>query len=170
MMDPQGKRPSRPKHSATNRAKLKLVATADKTTEPARRAAQVRAVAVEPPLLRDSYSSTALAEIIDRSVHASTGRFTVGLSPMMLISAYMDWAAHLGYSPGKRLQLIEKAAKKSIRLGVYASRRLADGNELEPCIAPLPQDRRFLGEAWQSRHLTPSTRAFCSPSSGGTTP
>ena len=26
---------------------------------------------------------------------------------------------------------------------------LADGNELEPCIAPLPQDRRFLGEAWQ---------------------
>ena len=148
-MDPQGKRPSRPKQSATNRAKLKLVATADKTTEPARRAAQVRAVAVEPPLLRDSYSSTALAEIIDRSVHASTGRFTVGLSPMMLISAYMDWAAHLGYSPGKRLQLIEKAAKKSIRLGVYASRRLADGNELEPCIAPLPQDRRFLGEAWQ---------------------
>ena len=148
-MDAQGKRPSRPKQSATNRAKLKLVATADKTTEPARRAAQVRAVAVEPPLLRDSYSSTALAEIIDRSVHASTGRFTVGLSPMMLISAYMDWAAHLGYSPGKRLQLIEKAVKKSIRLGVYASRRLADGNELEPCIAPLPQDRRFLGEAWQ---------------------
>ena len=149
MMDAQDKRPSRPKQSATNRAKLKLVATADKATEPARRGVQVRAVTIDPPLLRDSYSSTALAEIIDRSVHASTGRFTVGLSPMMLISAYMDWMAHLAYSPGKRLQLVEKALKKSIRLGVYASRRLADGNELEPCIAPLPQDRRFLGEAWQ---------------------
>lgn len=69
---------------------------------------------------------------------------------MMLISACVDWAAHLGFSPGKRLQLVEKAVKKWIRLGRYASRRVAGTDGLEPCILPLPQDRRFLGKAWQS--------------------
>ena len=149
-MDVQRKRPPRPSQSATKRTGPRMVASAAKAIAPAPRSPRTPAVSVESPLLRDSYSSTALAEIIDRSVHASTARFTVGLSPMMLISAYMDWTAHLGYSPGKRLQLVEKAFKKSIRLGIYASRRVADGNAMEPCIAPLPQDRRFLGKAWQS--------------------
>jgi len=79
-----------------------------------RRAAPPRAplpvpVAVpDPSFMRDSYASTALAEIIDRSVHAATARFTVGLSPMALIGAYMDWAAHLAFAPGKQAQLAER--------------------------------------------------------------
>ena len=68
---------------------------------------------------------------------------------MMLLSAYSDWAAHLMFSPGKRIQLAEKASKKTIRFGQHVSRRLAGEPEVEPCIAPLPQDRRFVGDAWQ---------------------
>ena len=62
----------------------------------------------------DSYASTAFAEIVDRSVHAVTARFTAGLSPIALAEAYLDWASHLAFAPGKRGQLAEKAFKTRI--------------------------------------------------------
>ena len=76
-------------------------------------------------------------------------RFTAGVSPMTLIGAYADWASHLAYSPGKRLQLAEKAVRKWLRLVTYASRTALKKDGCEPCIEPLPQDRRFLDEAWR---------------------
>ncbi|HVO88482.1 MAG TPA: alpha/beta fold hydrolase [Casimicrobiaceae bacterium] len=97
---------------------------------------------------RDSYSSTALAEIIDRAVHATTARLTAGLSPITLIGAYLDWAAHLAFSPGKRLHLIDKAMRKYARLANYAA-RCTTHHDVEPCIVPLPQDRRFVDPSWQ---------------------
>ena len=100
--------------------------------------------------MRDSYASTAFAEVIDRSVHAATARFTAGLSPMALVGAYMDWAAHLAFSPGKQLRLGEKAVKKSLRLANYASRRALGTDGAEPCIVPLPQDQRFDDPAWRT--------------------
>src|SRR5450830_1056616 len=50
---------------------------------------------------RDSYAVTAFAEIVDRSLHATAARFTFGLSPAALAEAYLDWATHLAFSPGK---------------------------------------------------------------------
>ena len=157
-MDNQPKR-RRISPSAKGDAKLKLVATGP-SRGPHWPSAELPAAEPDPPFIRDSYSSTALAEIIDRSVHAATARLTAGLSPMMLISAYMDWAAHLGFSPGKRFQLTEKAIKKTIRLARYASRRAAGPDRLEPCIVPLPQDRRFVEKAWQSPPYDTIYQAF----------
>ena len=74
---------------------------------------------VSPLEDRDSHSVTALAEITDRSLHAATARFTGGLSPAALAHAYLDWATHLAYAPGKRLQLGDKAIGKAIRFGSY---------------------------------------------------
>lgn len=114
----------------------------------------------DPSFIRDSYASTALAEIVDRSVHAATARFTVGLSPMALMGSYMDWAAHLAFAPGKQAQLAEKAFKKWMRLANYGSRSVfrADGNE--PCIQPLPQDHRFTAAAWQNPPFDAMYQAF----------
>ena len=148
-MHVQSKHPRRPRPSAKHDSRLRLVTTGQ-PPKPLLSTAELPAAAPDPSFIRDSYSSTALAEIVDRSLHAATARFTAGLSPMMLINAYMDWAAHLGFSPGKRFQLAEKAIKKSIRLARYASRRAAGVDGPEPCIVPLPQDRRFLGKAWQN--------------------
>jgi polyhydroxyalkanoate synthase len=103
----------------------------------------------EPSFIADSYASTAFAEIVDRSVHAATARFTAGLSPMAVIGAYMDWAAHIAFAPGKQMRLAEKAVKKTIRLANYASRRALRHDGVEPCIVPLPQDRRFVHKGWQ---------------------
>ena len=98
--------------------------------------------------MRDSYAATAFADAVDRSVHAATARFTAGLSPIAFAGAYLDWAAHLAFLPGKRLQLVEKAVKKAIRFANYAARRSWEG-DTQPCIVPLPQDRRFEAPAWR---------------------
>jgi polyhydroxyalkanoate synthase len=98
--------------------------------------------------IRDSYASTAFADVVDRSVHAATARFTAGLSPIALAGAFLDCASHLAFSPGKRSQLVEKATKKALRFASYAGRRALQQN-VEPCIVPLPQDRRFDDPAWR---------------------
>src|SRR6516164_9259271 len=92
----------------------------------------------------DSYAVTALADITDRSLHAATARFSAGLSPAALAHAYFDWATHLAYAPGKRMQLIDKAMRKALRFATYTWRHAAEG-AAEPCIEPLPQDKRFAG-------------------------
>ena len=98
---------------------------------------------------RDSYASTAFGDVVDRSLHAAVARLTAGLSPAALIEAYMDWATHLATSPGKQMQLFEKAAKKTVRLARHMSQCAMCGGSEAPCIEPLPQDRRFAGDAWQ---------------------
>lgn len=98
---------------------------------------------------RDSYAVTAFAEIVDRSLHATAARFTMGLSPAALAEAYLDWATHLIFSPGKRLQLIDKATRKAARFANHACRCAMEGGKAQPCIEPLPQDRRFVGTEWQ---------------------
>jgi polyhydroxyalkanoate synthase len=83
----------------------------------------------------------------DRMLHAALGRMTSGISPAALALAWTDWTLHLAQSPGKWARLSEKALRKAGRFGEYAAR--AAGGDTQPCIAPLPQDRRFSGEAWQ---------------------
>lgn len=100
------------------------------------------------PKAQDMDPSAEFADFVDRTVHAGLARFTAGLSPAALISAYLDWGLHLAGSPGKRMQLIEKAARKTTRLANYAGRAATQGGR-ECCIEPLPQDKRFAGEAWQ---------------------
>ncbi len=109
----------------------------------------VPAAAPDPSFLRDSFASTAFAETMDRSLNATVARYSTGLSPMALVSAYWDWASHLAFAPGKRLQLTEKAAKKSLRLANYVMRHAMHLDGMAPCIEPLPQDRRFINDAWR---------------------
>ena len=98
---------------------------------------------------RDSYATTAVADITDRSLHAAMARFTSGLSPAALTYAYLHWATHLANAPGKRLQLIDKAARKAVRFADYAVRYAMSGGHTPCCIEPLPQDKRFVAEEWQ---------------------
>ena len=141
------------------RASADSARTRSRGSAPARRAPGPRArsdgpatppLPPESPFVRDSYAARALAEIIDRSVHSAAARFTAGLSPMALIGAYLDWAAHIAFAPGKQFQLIEKAIKKAARLANYAGRRMLYSGGAEPCIEPLPQDRRFVAQSWRN--------------------
>ncbi|MDJ1160073.1 alpha/beta fold hydrolase [Chelatococcus sp. SYSU_G07232] len=86
---------------------------------------------------------------LDRLVHSSLARLTGGLSPAALGGAYLDWATHLAFSPGKQLQLLDKAARKVLRWATQVEAQCLSCGRAEPCIEPLPQDKRFSGEAWR---------------------
>ena len=88
-------------------------------------------------------------EKLDRMVHAAVAQMTGGLSPGALYQAYSDWAAHLATSPGKQMHLANKAARKTLRLALYVLNYAMTGRVPASIVEPLPQDRRFDGEAWR---------------------
>src|SRR5215475_7271544 len=65
-----------------------------------------------PSLERHPYEPTALGEVVDRAARAALARFTFGFSPAALAECYLDYATHLAWSPGKQLQLLEKAVQQ----------------------------------------------------------
>ena len=78
-------------------------------------------------LSRDSYAATAFADIVDRSIHAASARFTTSLlSSIAFTGAYLDWASHLAFLPGKRSRLVEKAVKKRVS-AAWCAKRCAKG-------------------------------------------
>lgn len=87
------------------------------------------------------------AQDMNRAAHARLARLTYGLSPVSIANAFTDWLAHLAMSPGKRQELKAKALRQMTRLGQQTLESTA--NEPEPCIKPLPQDRRFTAAPWQ---------------------
>jgi polyhydroxyalkanoate synthase len=93
----------------------------------------------------DRYTTKSL----DRAANAHLARFTLGVSPYGLSSTFFDWWVHMLGSPGKQVQLMEKAARKAMRLGVYAGQDARDP-DAAPCIEPLPHDHRFEHEGWRS--------------------
>jgi polyhydroxyalkanoate synthase subunit PhaC len=97
----------------------------------------------------DSYVVTALSDVTDRALHAALARFTMGQSPAAVAAAYLDWLVHLAAAPGKRLQLVDKMARKALRFQNWAWRQAIEPGKAAPVIRPLPQDRRFNGDAWR---------------------
>ena len=95
----------------------------------------------------------------DRPLHAATARLTAGISPAALMQAYTDWAQHLLLSPDKQAELVEKAVRKWSRHVEYCLRACADPS-CEACIEPLPQDKRFVGDAWQKQPFTAIYQGF----------
>ncbi|WP_254446765.1 alpha/beta hydrolase [Ruegeria sp. HKCCD8929] len=98
---------------------------------------------------KDQTESTIL-QSYDKALRAITSHYTAGLSPIALASAYADWALHLATAPGKQVELVGKALNKGMRLSTYAACSAAAHDAETPCIDPLPQDKRFSGEAWQA--------------------
>ncbi len=101
-------------------------------------------VTVSPPDPLDRLSGT-----LDNIVHCSLARLTAGLSPAAIAEAYSDGAIHLAFSPGKQAALVGKATRKWARLATNIQQSMLSGGRCEPCIEPLPQDRRFAAKEWQ---------------------
>jgi polyhydroxyalkanoate synthase len=122
-----------------------VVAPLSSDTDPARIAEALQRLAagvVEAPTRGPTPDS------IDRIVRALVGRATLAISPSAVALACLDWLVHLGVSPGKQMELVQKAARKAARFWIYATRSLTD-QSTACCIDALPQDRRFRSEAWQ---------------------
>lgn len=96
---------------------------------------------------------------IDRMREATSAKLTGGFSPTALTLAYLDWAIHLAAAPGKQLELVNKAARKAARLGGHVASGLFQPG-VEPCIQPLPGDRRFAAPEWQTQPFSFLAQAF----------
>ncbi len=87
------------------------------------------------------------AQPADALLNSTLARLTQGIAPASIAGAYLDWATHLAGSPAKWQELAVKAQRKFSRFALYA---MQPPGSSEPCIAPLPQDRRFEHRDWQA--------------------
>ena len=93
-----------------------------------------------PPALQQA------GKIVDRATQATLARIVGGLSPAALAGAYLDWGLHLAASPGKQMELADKALRKSMRFAYNIGATLTGGHNQN--VQPLPQDHRFDAEGW----------------------
>jgi polyhydroxyalkanoate synthase len=69
---------------------------------------------------------------LDRMVRAMLARATQGISPNALVQTWADWALHLAQAPGKRLELMQRAAMTAARLSVWLPSAPANGLHAPP--------------------------------------
>jgi polyhydroxyalkanoate synthase subunit PhaC len=96
---------------------------------------------------------------IDRMREAFTAQWTAGLSPASLALAFFDWSIHLASAPGKRMELLDKAVRKTGRLMAHCASAATNPNA-PPCIEPLPGDHRFRAKEWRERPFNFLAQAF----------
>ncbi len=87
-------------------------------------------------------------EKLDRATRAALARATAGVSPHSIMATWMDWALHLSRSPGRQLELAERAASNMAKLWAYSG-GLARESEPELPFAPRERDHRFASPGWQ---------------------
>ncbi len=83
---------------------------------------------------------------LDRAARAGIARLSGGVSPYVFIEAWSDWALHLGRSPGRMLELAERAQANALKLTTPATSAKANPN---PAFAPKDYDTRFDHPGWQ---------------------
>ncbi len=105
-----------------------------------------RTPAPEPPPEKFLAEPVPLANY-DRAIRAGVARASRGIAWPSLMAAWADWYRHLASAPGKQMELASKAQRKAAKFALYALESMQ--GETEPCIEPLPQDRRFVDPAWQ---------------------
>jgi polyhydroxyalkanoate synthase len=115
---------------------------------------------VPSPDADDNDPSLVFADVVDRTINYAVSRLTSGLSPAAVAEAYFDWLVHLAAAPGKQSQLWHKAFRKWMRFGRYIASCAISGGKGECCIEPLPHDKRFAGEAWNSWPYNAMQQAF----------
>ena len=79
---------------------------------------------------------------IDEMVHQHISKAALGFSPISLALAYADWAMHLAVSPGRQIEL----AQKAVELMQNEFKQVAQSNKNEPAV--VEKDPRFSGAAW----------------------
>lgn len=98
-------------------------------------------------------------EKLDRASRAALARSTAGVSPYSIMATWMDWAVHLGRSPGRQLELAERAVANTAKIGQYAT-QLALSTKTEPPFSPRSQDHRFTDTDWQKAPYAQWQQAF----------
>jgi polyhydroxyalkanoate synthase len=100
-------------------------------------------------------------DALDRALRAELAQATVGLSPWALSEALFDWAMHLAYSPGRRMELAGEAATGALDT-MFEAWRCLGATAIDPCERALPHDERFRDPAWNTFPFNANAHAFLS--------
>ncbi len=84
---------------------------------------------------------------LDRLSRAMLARATEGISPSAVAETWADWGAHLAAAPGKRLELMQRAAITMARFGQWLPDAVRNDGRAPP-FEPAAGDRRFADPAW----------------------
>ncbi len=83
---------------------------------------------------------------VDRAISANIARLSGGVSSHAFIVAWSDWALHLARSPGRMLELSERARTNALKLTAAANSAKTD---VEPPFSPKSYDTRFNHSGWR---------------------
>lgn len=84
---------------------------------------------------------------LDRAARAGIARLSGGVSPHAFVEAWSDWALHLSRSPGRMLELAERAQVNAVKLATLATG--AQNSGTNPPFAPKSYDTRFNHPGWR---------------------
>ena len=113
----------------------------------------------EQPDRSVSVSRDFLSEL-DRGFQVWLSTITAGASPASLTLAYTDWLMHLALSPGKVLSLWLDASEKVLNFKPYLL--FPQNSNGEPCVNPIPKDKRFEDIAWNQFPFNVYQQSFLS--------
>jgi polyhydroxyalkanoate synthase subunit PhaC len=106
-------------------------------------------------------ASRQLGDSFDRSLHYLVSRFTLGLSPIGVTEAYLDWLINLLGSPGKQMELSNEAVNNSVKLMRYLSECACSCSRTPaPCVEARLNDKRFAADDWQTFPYNFVSQAF----------
>ena len=95
---------------------------------------------------------------IDSFIHARQAEFTMNLSPVTTLLAFLDWSINLADSPGTQYRIMKDLTEKTANYWDYVFRTFFNtGGEPEK---PIAVDRRFQEEAWQKQPYVFMYQAF----------
>ena len=83
-------------------------------------------------------------QLLDRALRAGLAQSTGGVSPYSIFSSWSDWALHLSRSPGRQIELMERAQRDLLKLFFEAG-----ANPSETPFSAQPHDHRFDHPAWE---------------------
>ena len=83
---------------------------------------------------------------LDRALRANIARLMCGISPHAFIEAWSDWALHLSRSPGRMLELSERAQTNALKLSAVVN---SPKKDVEPPFSPKSYDTRFDHPGWR---------------------
>ncbi len=116
-----------------------------------------------PPTTRPRHETATLPplvpDVVDRVWHASQAHTTLGISPVALAKAQIDWLAHIANAPGKQVNLAQKAMVEGGRLWLYSLQTLANGGD-GPLVGPGEDDRRFSSDDWRQWPFNVAAQGF----------
>jgi polyhydroxyalkanoate synthase subunit PhaC len=118
-----------------------------------------KSTAVPTPPSADIDGGNEAYRAFDRTREALTAQLTGGISPAAITLALFDWWLHLASAPGKRLELMDKASRKTTRLLSHIASTCTCADS-PPCIEPLPGDYRFRAEGWKKPPFSYWAQAF----------